>query len=64
MRSDYSRGEQLTHLTRHPVYLEPDDDGDECLGDELMMMVMVVMVMMVISLLNTVSLLSSVSSGS
>ena len=34
MRSDYSRSEQLTQLARHPVYLEPDHDGDEGLGDD------------------------------
>ena len=34
MRSDYSHSEQLTHLACHPVYLEPDHDGDEGLGDD------------------------------
>ena len=34
MRSDYSHSEQLTHLACHPVYLEPDDDGDEDHGDD------------------------------
>ena len=33
MRSDYSPSEQLTHLACHPVYLDRDDDGDDCDGN-------------------------------